>query len=139
MGEHLPQGRLTGAVIGAFFEVYNSLRFGFLEMVYARALELEFLARGIPHVREAALDVSYKGRRIALYRADFLVGGRLVVELKASQSVGDPDKRQLLNYLRATGMQVGLLLHFGPEARFHRVICSEQRSVPDMEQIRADR
>ena len=124
-GESLLHGEITGAIIGAFFEVYNELRFGFLEAVYAKALECEFLGRAIPHVREVAFDVHYKGQVVGVYRPDFLVAGVVVVEVKATHAVGPADKRQLLNYLRATGMQVGLLLHFGPEAKFSRVIESQ--------------
>lgn len=130
--ECLLDGQLTGAVIGAFFEVYNELRFGFLEAVYARALEREFVRRSIPHAREVSLDVRYKGEVVGHYRPDFLVGKRVVVELKARYEVGPPEKRQLLNYLRVTGMQIGLLLHFGPEAKFYRLIESThaRRSDP---------
>jgi GxxExxY protein len=123
-GKDLVEGRLTGEVIGAFFEVYNTLRFGFLESVYARAMQLELTRRSIPHVREAVLVVRFKGDSVGRYRPDLLVAGRLVVELKATYASGDADRRQLLNYLRATGMQVGLLLHFGPEPAFHRVVLS---------------
>jgi GxxExxY protein len=99
-GEKLVHGEVTGAVIGAFFEVYNELRFGFLEAVYATALERELLRRSIPHVREVTFDVHYKGEVVGIYRPDFLVAGRIVVEVKASQAVGPTDKRQLLNYVR---------------------------------------
>jgi GxxExxY protein len=118
----LLHGALTGEVIGAFFDVYNELRWGFLEGVYAGALEIELHDRGIGYRREAKLDVRYKGRVAGIYRADFLVERRVVLELKAGAMIGEPDKRQLLNYLRMTGMPLGLLLHFGPEPRVVRLI-----------------
>jgi GxxExxY protein len=117
-------GSLTGEVIGAFFEVYNWLRWEFLEGVYAGALAVELTDRGVAHRREARLDVLYKGRVAGIYRADFLIDERLVLELKANLVVGEPERRQLLNYLRATGMPLGLLLHFGPEPKVLRVINS---------------
>ena len=120
----LTNGDVTGAVIGAFYSVYNELRYGFLESVYASALEWEFMERGIPYVREHSLEVRYKSRLVGMYRADFLVAARVVVEVKASRCLVDADKRQLLHYLRGTNQEIGLLLHFGPKAEFHRVVCS---------------
>jgi GxxExxY protein len=116
----------TGAVIGAFYAVYNTLRYGFLESVYASALEVEFQERGIHYIREMPLVVDYKGRAVGSYRADFFVNGRLVVELKATSKITQADQRQLLHYLRATNQEIGLLLHFGEKAQFHRVIHSRE-------------
>ena len=116
----------TGAVIGAFYAVYNGLRYGFLESVYANALEIEFQERGIDYVREMPLVVCYKGRSVGSYRADFFVTGRLVVEVKATNKIADADRRQLLHYLRATNQEIGLLLHFGQKAQFHRVVHSRE-------------
>lgn len=120
-------GALTHEVIGAFFDVHNALRWGLLESVYAGALEIELRDRGIDFKREARLDVRYKDRIAGIYRADFLVAGCVVLELKASVLVGDPDRRQLLNYLRITNTRLGLLLHFGPEPKVHRLINSDAR------------
>ncbi len=114
----------TGEIIGAFYSVYNELRFGFLEKVYAGALEVEFHEREIPYVRELPLEVMYKGRMVGTYRADVLVGGTVIVEVKATRQLADVDRRQLLHYLRATGQEIGLLLHFGQKAEFHRMVYS---------------
>ena len=92
--------------------------------MYAGALEVEFRERGIPYVREHSLEVRYKHRVVGMYRADFLVGGKMVVEVKAHRQLGEADRRQLLHYLRGTNQGIGLLLHFGPEARFHRMVFS---------------
>jgi len=120
-----PDSELTREVIGAFFDVYNALRWGFLEAVYAGALAIELEARRISFRREARLDVLYKGMVAGIYRADFLVERRLVLELKACVAVTDADRRQLLNYLRLTQMPLGLLLHFGPtEPTIVRVVNS---------------
>lgn len=118
----LLHGALTGEIIAGFFDVYNDLRWGFLESVYAGALAIELQDRGIPFRREVKLDVWYKSRIAGVFRADFLVDERVVLELKAMVAVGEPDKRQLLNYLRVTGIRVGLLLNFGPEAKVVRLI-----------------
>jgi GxxExxY protein len=117
-------GDLTHEAIGAFYEVYNSLRFGFLESVYTGALHVELLERGIPTEREALLSVRYKGQVVGAYRADLIVDGRLILEIKSLAKAGHPEKRQLLHYLRATDMRLGLVLNFGPSAQFLRVINS---------------
>ena len=121
----VPHNQLTRCVIGAFFDVYNALRWGFLEAVYGGALAIEFEERGIRFRREVRLDVMYKDRVAGVYRADFLIEERLVLEIKACMALGDPDRRQLLNYLRLTHMPLGLLLHFGPvEPKVVRVVNS---------------
>jgi len=121
-----PQNALTREVIAAFFEVYNFFKPGYLEAVYAGGLAIEFRERGIAFRREARLEVLYKGRIAGIYRPDFLVEEGLVLELKACAVVGELDRRQLLNYLRATGIPLGLLLHFGAEPNVLRVINSDR-------------
>jgi GxxExxY protein len=113
--------RLTGSVIGAFYEVYNVLGYGLLESLYAAALEHELRARGHRVAREVAVRVTYKGTAIGWQRLDMVVDGRLVVETKSTERLHPLAVRQLLSYLHATGLGVGLLLHFGPEATFRRV------------------
>jgi GxxExxY protein len=116
-------GDLTHETIGAFYEVYNTLHFGLLESTYAGALHVELLALGIPVEREPLLRVYYKGHVVGAYRADLIVDRRLVLELKSMAKVGHPEKRQLLHYLRATNIRVGLVLNFGPaSADFLRVV-----------------
>jgi GxxExxY protein len=117
-----PDSDLTRQVIGAFFDVYNYFRPGYLEAVYGGGMAIEFRQRGIAFCREARLEVRYKGQVAGIYRPDFLVEERLVVELKACAVAGDPDRRQLLNYLRTTGVPLGLLLNFGAEAQVMRVV-----------------
>ena len=121
-GGHLFEERLTESVIGAFFEVYNTLGFGFLEHIYVMALERELLARKHRVGREVAVPVFYKGQILAEQRLDMIVDGRLVVETKSTYELHKFANRQLYNYLRSTNLQVGLLLHFGPTAHFQRVI-----------------
>ena len=119
---------LTRLIIGAFYEVYNVLGYGFLESVYARALELELRARGLKVEREVWVDVYYKGERVGVFRADMLVESRVVLEIKAKVAVSDPDRDQLRNYLKCSILEVGLLLHFGPRPSIHRVVAENRRS-----------
>ena len=116
---------LTHRIIGAFFECYNKLGYGFLESVYRRALVLELRSRGLRAVEEHPVEVRYKGAAVGAFRLDLLVEGRVVVELKATATLSLIDKRQVVNYLRVTGLELGLLLHFGPEPRFERCLNAE--------------
>lgn len=117
---------LTGGVIGAFYDVYNALRFGFLEAVYANALECELRARGLAVAREATVDVHYKGEKVGVYRVDMLVQDVLVVEVKATRFLDSHAEQQVLNYLRATRLEIGLLLHFGVRPAFKRFVSSNR-------------
>jgi GxxExxY protein len=117
-----PHVGLTREIIGRFRRVYNRLDYGYLEHIYRAALTLELTKLGL-HVRaEAPLDVWYDGVRIGTYRADLIVENAVVVELKASHALDDTARRQLLNYLRCTDIEVGLLLHFGPKPSVKRLI-----------------
>jgi len=113
--------RLTYSVIGAFYEVYNQLGFGFLEHIYKRALQLELIARGHRVAREVDVRVIYKGNDIGWQRLDFVVDDVLVIEVKSTRMLEPNATRQLFNYLKATDLRAGLLLHFGPKANVYRV------------------
>ena len=112
---------VTQAIIDAFFAVYNKLGFGFLENVYVGALILELRRRGHSVAREVLVPVFYDGVVVARYRMDLIVDECLVVEVKSTELLNPNDQRQLLNYLRATPLEVGLLLHFGPRPKVYRV------------------
>jgi GxxExxY protein len=128
--DQLLEEELTGKIIGAFYECYNELGYGFLEAVYRRALVAELCARGHRCEVEGLVEVAYKGVAVGTYRFDLLVDERVMVETKAGEVPGPTDKRQLLNYLCASRIEVGLLLHCGPEPRFLR--CVHQKLVgPD--------
>ena len=104
----------TYAVIGAAMEVHKQLGYGFLEAVYQEALAVEMEIRKIPFGREVMLPVHYKDRLLAVgYRADFLCFGDLVVELKALRKLSTIEEAQILNYLKATGYETGILINFG--------------------------
>ena len=113
---------LSGSVIGAFYEVYGELGFGFLEHVYIAALERELIGRGHSVGREVGVTVYYKGDHLCYQRIDILVDGRLIIEVKSSAQLPKTALRQLYNYLRATDLEIGLLLHFGEEPKFYRKI-----------------
>ena len=119
---NLREREITRDVIGAFYEVYNELGFGFLEFVYSIALEKELLKRGRTVAREVSVPVIYKGEIIANQRVDMVVDDKVMVELKSTEILHRRAGRLTLNYLRATPLEVALLLHFGPEARFYRFV-----------------
>jgi GxxExxY protein len=120
---------LTHSVIGAFYEVYNTLGCGFLENLYMTALERELLSRGHKVSRELSVRVTYKGEEIGQQRLDLVVDDVLVVEAKSTHVLHRSASRQLYNYLRATNLEVGLLLHFGPQSHFYRVVCENGRKA----------
>lgn len=113
---------ITRQIIGAFFECYNHLRPGPFESVYRRALLHEMRLRGLTASEEASFEVRYKGILVGLFRLDLLVENRVVIEVKSTTTLSPADRRQLHNYLSVTGLEVGLLLHFGPDPRFERCI-----------------
>jgi GxxExxY protein len=104
----------TYAVIGAAMEVHRQLGCGFLEAVYQEALEIELADRGIPFDPQKDIPIRYRGRVLqTVYRADFVCSGTVVVEIKALTQIGPVEEAQILNYLKGTGYEVGLLLNFG--------------------------
>jgi GxxExxY protein len=110
----LIEKELTQKVIGAAMEVHKVLGCGFLEGVYQEALEIELSLRGIRFSRQPEIKIEYKSRTLSkTYQPDLLIEGRLVVELKALDRIGAVEESQLLNYLKATGKKVGLLVNFG--------------------------
>lgn len=126
---HLVAEELTRSIIGAFYEVYNILGFGFLEHIYKAALEKELIRRGHRVEREARVVVKYKGEPIAVQIVDMIVDSTVVVEVKSSLELRAGARQQLHNYLRATDLEVGLLLHFGLEPKFHRIVELETRKT----------
>lgn len=119
--------KLTESIIGVFYVVYNTLGFGFLESLYLNALEYELVARGHWVEREVNVQVKYKGRVLGTQRIDMIVDGTVVIEVKSTAELHRSATRQLYNYLRATNLEVGLLLHFGPEAKFIPQVCPNDR------------
>ncbi|HUQ18970.1 MAG TPA: GxxExxY protein [Gemmatimonadaceae bacterium] len=118
--DELIEGPLTKSIIGAFYEVYNTLRYGFLEQHYSRALHLELESIGHRVAREVPARVLYKGQVIGLQKIDMVIDEKIVIEIKASEQLHPAGMRQLVSYMRASELPVGLLLHFGPEAKYYR-------------------
>jgi GxxExxY protein len=114
---------ITDAILGCFYRVFNGLGSGLLEAPYALALEWELRQLGLQVGREVKVRLYYAGFELMQYRLDMLVEGCVVVEIKSGERLHPNAKRQLYNYLRATNLEVGLLLHFGPEPTFERVFC----------------
>lgn len=120
----LLQANITDKIIGAFYAVYNDLGFGFLESVYANAMAAELGRRVASVKREVPVEVYFEGDPIGTFRLDMLVENVVLVEIKATEHLSDAAERQVLNYLRATKIEVGMLLHFGPQPKYRRFVYS---------------
>ncbi len=116
---------ITSGIIKAFYNVYNHLGFGFLEKVYENSMLIELESLGFSAVPQVPLEVSYKGNEVGLYYADMLVEGKVIVELKAAEAIMEAHEAQLVNYLRATELEVGLLLNFGKSPQFKRRVLTQ--------------
>lgn len=118
-------GAETHALLGACFEVYKEKGCGFLEAVFQECLELEFTEREIPFRAQVPLQLHYKGHPLKqTYQPDFVCYGRIILEIKAVNKLGDEHRAQLHNYLKATGLRVGLLVNFG-----HHPLVEHERIV----------
>ncbi len=136
MARDLKDAETTREIIGAFYDVYNTLGYGFLENLYVAALERELRERGHAVGREVYVPVTYRGEMLGRQRLDMVVDEKVIVEAKATEILHPNASRQLFAYLRATNLEVGLLLHFGPRPRFHRVVCLND-SKPGLPHIRS--
>jgi GxxExxY protein len=125
--EGLKHRELTEKIIGAFYEVYNELGHGFLESVYEHALAIALVQAGMNVERQVAVSVWFRGQQIGDFRADMLVDGKVLLELKAARTIDQAHEKQLLNYLRATNIEVGLLLNFGVKPQFRRLVYENER------------
>ncbi len=116
----LKHSQVTEQILKAFYTVYKELGFGFLEKVYENAMAIELTGLGLKVGQQVPIEVIYKQRRVGTYGVDLLINDCVVVELKAAQELTIAHEAQLLNYLKATRYEVGLLLNFGPKAGFKR-------------------
>jgi GxxExxY protein len=131
----LLHGSVTKEIIGAFYSVYNAVGYGLPESAYQRGLLTELGLRGVESSREVPFSVQYKGIVIGEYRTDLIVARQVIVECKVAEKILPAHEVQLLTYLRATGLSVGLILNFGPTATFRRMALTS--SEPGSSIIRA--
>ncbi len=118
----LLHGELTERIVGAFYTVYNSLGYGFLEKVYENALKIELEEAGITVEQQHPIQVLYRDQEIGEYFADLCVDRKVILELKSVEKLVPGHLSQLYNYLKATSYEVGLLMNFGPKPEFERRI-----------------
>lgn len=116
----LKYAEITDQVLKAFYRVYNALGYGFLEKVYENALAIELRRMGLDIEQQKAITVYYEDEPVGDYFADIIVEGKVLLELKAAECIGLAHEAQLLNYLKATHVPVGLVLNFGPKPTFIR-------------------
>ncbi|MBE0663908.1 MAG: GxxExxY protein [Bacteroidales bacterium] len=126
---NLIEKELIEKIINAFYEVYNTLIYGFLEKVYEHALYKELNNRGFHVSRQEPIGVLYKGQKVGEYYADLVVEGKVILELKASESICDEHKYQLINYLKATNIEVGLLFNFDRKPQFDRKVFQNKNKI----------
>jgi GxxExxY protein len=128
----LLHSELTREIIGAAMEVHRTLGSGFLESVYEEALAIEFNLCKIQYERQRGVDVLYKGQTAKQFICDFIVAGKVLVELKALKTITAIEEAQLLNYLKATRLELGLLINFGEQSlRYKRLVSQRQKETAD--------
>jgi len=123
----LLHNQLSDEIIKTFFDVYNELGYGFLEKVYQNSLYIELKTRGFKVDAQRRINVYYKGKVVGEYYADLIVNDLIILELKAAEVLVKEHEWQLLNYLRGTGIEVGLLLNFGVKPEFRRKVFSNNK------------
>ena len=122
--ENFEHSELTEAIIRVFYKVYNALGYGFLEKVYENAMFHELRKMGLEVKRQHPIVVFYDGVEVGSYYADLIVEGLVILELKAAESICEEHEYQLVNYLKATDVEVGLLLNFGKKPQVKRKVNS---------------
>ena len=121
--------KLRRKIIGVFYEVYGELGYGFLESVYRSAMEIALAEAGLVVEPEVRLHARFRGRSIGTFRADMLVEGAVLVELKVARGIDSSHVAQLLNYLRCSILEVGLIFNFGPTPKFRRLAFANHRKI----------
>ena len=120
---------ITEKIIKAFYKVYNTLGYGFSEKVYENALFIELVSMGLFVEKQKPIKVYYEGIEVGEYFADLIVEGCVIVELKAAEALCEEHEFQLINYLKATEIEVGLLLNFGKKTEFKRKVFSNEKNL----------
>jgi GxxExxY protein len=126
----LNHGDLTEKLIGIFFNIHNELGHGFLESVYEQTFSVALAENSIFFQRQIAVPVWFHGQKVGDFRADLMVDGKVLVELKTGRDIEPAWEKQLLNYLRATEIEVGLLFNFGPNVQFKRYVFENAKKNP---------
>jgi GxxExxY protein len=120
---------ITSDISNAFYKVYNALGYGFLEKVYKNALAQELTNRGHSVKQQFSIQVYYESKVVGDYFADIIVNDKIILELKTSEIIAKEHEAQLINYLKATRMEIGLLLNFGKTPQFRRKIYTSQKVI----------
>lgn len=123
----LKHGELTAQIIGVFYGVYNELGYGFLESVYRESMRVTLTEAALRVAVEVAIPVSFKGHLVGQFKADMLVENSVLMELKSARMLDRSHEAQLLHYLKATNIEVGLLLNFGIRPQFRRLLFDNER------------
>ena len=126
MNENFKHEDVTEIVIRSFFKVYNTLGYGFLERVYENALFYELSNTELIVEKQNRINVFYKGEVVGKYVADLVINNKVIIEIKAAENLCEEHECQLINYLKATNIEVGLLLNFGKNPQFRRKVFSNR-------------
>lgn len=126
MQEMLLYGDITDQIIKQYYYVYNTLGYGFLEKVYENALRVALTKTGYDVKQQWPIEVLFEEQKVGDYFADLLINDTVILEIKAGQTLGINHEAQLINYLKATGLQVGLLFNFGTKAEFRRKVFTKK-------------
>jgi len=118
---------LTDLIIGVFYDVYNELGFGFLESVYRNSLRVALIQKGLTVDPEVPVSVFFRGQNVGDFRADLVVNGTILLELKTAERIIPAHEAQVLNYLRSTALEIGLILNFGPRPQVRRLLLDNSR------------
>lgn len=129
VNEQFRHFELTKSIIGTFYEVYNELGHGFLESVYENSLTIALRQKGLNVFQQIAVPVWFRGSRVGDFVADLLVNQLVILELKSVRSIDSAHIAQLLNYLKATEIEIGLVLNFGPKPEFKRLAFGNDRKA----------
>ena len=118
--------QLSNKILSAFYTVYNTLGYGFLEKVYENAMMIELRKAGLNCSQQQHIDVYYDDKKVGDYFTDIIVEDKIIIELKAAENIADEHEAQLVNYLRATDIEVGLLLNFGKKPQHIRRVLTKE-------------
>ena len=125
----LKHGDVTEKIVGVFYDVYNELGYGFLESVYENSLCIALREKGLEVQQQIAIPVWFRNSQVGDFDADVMINRLVLLELKTARAIEQAHVAQLLNYLKATQIEVGLLLNFGPRPEFKRVVFGNERKI----------